>query len=1314
MVPTTQQLSARQAATVVALPAHSFGALLIPGAHQPARRLTALGHALRLAAFLVFSAWARVEAAPSALPIDPSLATDAGYQDFAFGAGTLAIPTADKPQSKLWWTDGSWWGCLWDPVALSHRIQRFDFVAHTWTSVGPNADNRADVIVDVLWAGAKLYIVSHPYEASGEFRLHSYTYDSTTDIYTLRSGFPMVMNSGDAEAVTIAKDGTGKLWTSWEEDGDIMINRSTSGDASWGTPFRLPVQGADTSSDDISSIVSFGSRIGVMWSNQDDSKVYFASHSDGQADTVWQAREDALADAVLGIVADDHLNLAVACDANACVYAVAKTSLHGVGLPQLYLLRRDNTGIWTRYPVANDEDDHTRPILLIDDQNRKLYVFARSGTGDNGIYMKVSDLDNIAFGAGVGVPFIVRQTAPEMNNPTSTKQTVNGTTDLLVVASDEDSRYYFHNKVDLPNGTPTPDIAMSPLLYAYGDVLVGSSAAKTFVVQNTGTATLQVTATSVTGSNANQFSITSGGGSFSLAPGGTRNVVVSFAPTSTGAKTAALRCASNDPDENPYDVALTGTGTQPDIAASPTSYGYGNLPVGSSASTTLVVQNTGSATLQVTATTLIGTHPGQFSITSGGGSFSLAPGSTRNVVVAFVPTSTGDKSATLRLTSNDTDESPLNLPLTGTAITPAPDIVVLPGLLDCGNVLVGTNSLGAIRVRNAGGGSLQVTATWLAGPDSTAFALTAGVAPFALAPGDSTLLQLRFAPASGGSKSAVLHIESNDPDENPVLILVTGSGVVPLPDLQAASSHAFGYVGVGSSQTDTLAIDNVGLADLHVTSTSLLGPDAAQFGLPGPGAFTVTPSASHALVVAFSPGTLGPKSATLRLASDDPDAGVWDIALQGSGGAPDLAVSPLARDFGACDIGSSASFMAQLWNQGTLSLDVTSTMLMGTNAAEFGITSGAGPFTLAPGDSQQVVVRFAPTTFGPKSASLMISSTDPVDGNILIQLTGSGNPMAAATVAFEGSSSGGSTGALSVSTASAVPAAGNQLYLAAISTKDHQGVVGVAGMGLTWTRVLAQCGARSATGIEVWMGRGSPVSGVVTATFAAAPSNAVILVSRYSGTDANGPFGAMLSANTLGLSGPCDGGTDSAAFSIPFTTTASHSVGYAAVAIRQKVLSPGVTWTQRDILQVGSGGNRCGVAVMDQALPGGPGTVPLDGTFNDSVDWAVIGLEIVAGGGLATDAPTGVRDAQEAALWIQGGIGPSPLHIEVAVPSATASRLTLHDIRGRLVDTLWQGVLPGGRYGLDLPADPAIPSGIYFLRAELGARRLSRRVLLLR
>ena len=105
-----------------------------------------------------------------------------------------------------------------------------------------------------------------------------------------------------------------------------------------------------------------------------------------------------------------------------------------------------------------------------------------------------------------------------------------------------------------------PDIAVNPASYNFGEVTVGATATQTIVVSNTGNANLQVTLTSLAGTNANEFAITSGGAPFTLAPAATRNIVVRFAPAAIGAKSANLNITSNDPDENSVTVAFSGIG----------------------------------------------------------------------------------------------------------------------------------------------------------------------------------------------------------------------------------------------------------------------------------------------------------------------------------------------------------------------------------------------------------------------------------------------------------------------------------------------------------------------------------------------------------------------------------------------------------------------------------------------------------------------------------------------------------------------------------------------------------------------------------
>ncbi len=219
----------------------------------------------------------------------------------------------------------------------------------------------------------------------------------------------------------------------------------------------------------------------------------------------------------------------------------------------------------------------------------------------------------------------------------------------------------------------TPDIAVNPASWNYGSITVGGWYDKTFVVKNEGTATLNVSNITVEG-DLTQFSVVSGGGTSSLAPGATRNVVVRFAPTSAGTKNATTRIFSNDPDENPLIVNITGTGTistVPDISANPTSWNYGSVAVGSSSDKTFVIKNDGTADLNISATNLTGTNAAEFTIQSGGGSFTLAPAATRNIVVRFSPTSAGNKSANLSIGSNDPDENPLLVSLNGTGTVSA-------------------------------------------------------------------------------------------------------------------------------------------------------------------------------------------------------------------------------------------------------------------------------------------------------------------------------------------------------------------------------------------------------------------------------------------------------------------------------------------------------------------------------------------------------------------------------------------------------------------------------------------------------------------
>ncbi len=108
--------------------------------------------------------------------------------------------------------------------------------------------------------------------------------------------------------------------------------------------------------------------------------------------------------------------------------------------------------------------------------------------------------------------------------------------------------------VEQPPGTDIPDGGSAN----FGTVNLGDSASLTFTIRNTGTANLVPLTITKDGADAALFAITAS--PLPLLPGGSTSFTVRFTPTATGARSAMLHIETNDPDENPFDLTLTGAG----------------------------------------------------------------------------------------------------------------------------------------------------------------------------------------------------------------------------------------------------------------------------------------------------------------------------------------------------------------------------------------------------------------------------------------------------------------------------------------------------------------------------------------------------------------------------------------------------------------------------------------------------------------------------------------------------------------------------------------------------------------------------------
>ena len=236
-----------------------------------------------------------------------------------------------KPESKLWFNDGEWWASMFRPSRDAYTINRFDPANQTWIDTGTIIDDRNVSRADVLWDGTHLDVVSagtDPTSAKHAAVYERFSYDHASHQYHKDAGFPVRLTDGGAETFVLARDDDGHIWGTYTHQQKVYVTHSLQTDRDWTTPFPIPVaQAADINPDDISAAVGFEGHLGVMWSDQTDGAMYFASHANGMPDDAWTVSA-----AIQGpALADDHMNLkALYRDPAGLVFAAIKTSRNDV------------------------------------------------------------------------------------------------------------------------------------------------------------------------------------------------------------------------------------------------------------------------------------------------------------------------------------------------------------------------------------------------------------------------------------------------------------------------------------------------------------------------------------------------------------------------------------------------------------------------------------------------------------------------------------------------------------------------------------------------------------------------------------------------------------------------------------------------------------------------------------------------------------------------------------------------------------------------------------------------------------------------
>jgi fungalysin metallopeptidase (M36)/fungalysin/thermolysin propeptide/ASPM-SPD-2-Hydin domain-containing protein len=278
---------------------------------------------------------------------------------------------------------------------------------------------------------------------------------------------------------------------------------------------------------------------------------------------------------------------------------------------------------------------------------------------------------------------------------------------------------------------PTAQVSPNPLSFGNvptdpvgGEVGFKDASLK---VRNTGNSNLQVTSIAATGGNAGDFTVLTPVPGFPtiIAVGAEFDFQIRCNPSAAGLRTTTLRVTSNSGGTagTTTDVSANCTGTVPDIRVSG-STDFGDVCTGTTAEKQISICNNGNSNLEVSS---VGFNPAcaDFTIVNNPFPATVSPDFCTPLTIRFTPTSSGPKSCTLVINSNDPD-TPI-VSKTVTANTPAASIDVPPNQSFLPEVIQSEGvctTLKPFPISNTGACNLNITNVTLGGANVSDFGLS--------------------------------------------------------------------------------------------------------------------------------------------------------------------------------------------------------------------------------------------------------------------------------------------------------------------------------------------------------------------------------------------------------------------------------------------------------------------------------------------------------------------------------------------------------------------------------------------------------------
>lgn len=514
---------------------------------------------------------------------------------------------------------------------------------------------------------------------------------------------------------------------------------------------------------------------------------------------------------------------------------------------------------------------------------------------------------------------------------------------------------------------------------------VNDSRTTTLTVSNNGTAAWNLTAITVSGPNADTFSVVSPETPATVAGGQTRSLTVQAADETVGNRSATLAVSTDHLAQPTLLTSLNATVHEPEPTLDVISDDEPELPIPVNSSTTIsrTVTNDGEIDWTLSEIEITGADTESFEVVSPTSPATIASGEALPVDIQVSPTAPETLTGTLKLSTDNPAQPAVTHIITVEGQESSVSFSVPTVTFDAEQTGTIETAQTDVAVRNVVNRTVTIQKVTVTGSDADRFSVNA-TGGFELTPGEARKISVTFDPKVNETSTATLRITPGG-DEQPVEITLSGSGGAPSISL-GLDSVVFENISLGgTSAVKRVPVTNDGTVPLVLDQSTIAGPDASAFILTND-TVEVLPGETRSVGVRYQPSSTDPQFATLVLTG--PHARMT-LPLSGTASFSQAEANTSSMYFGKQAVNETTSRQFTITNPGSSKepLRIESLSFTGQNADEF--TTSIDTVTLAPGRQTGVDVTLSPDSPGGKSAILKVVTNSSIDPQLDIWLSNS-------------------------------------------------------------------------------------------------------------------------------------------------------------------------------------------------------------------------------------------------------------------------------------------------------------------------------------